>query len=159
MRRKMVKACFKALAAAVMVMCCTTMVWAGKLQIKGSTTVLPVAQKAAEEFMKIYPDVNVTVSGGGSGNGIKALIDGTTDIADCSRFIKQKEVEMAVENGAYPVPFAIARDCIVPVVHPSNPLNDLSLEQLKKIYQGKTRNWSELGGPDLKIAVISRDTS
>ena len=133
--------------------------WAEKLQIKGSTTVLPIAQMAAEEFMKIYPDVNVSVSGGGSGNGIKALIDGTTDVADASRFIKQKEVEMAVENGAYPVPFAVARDCIVPVVHPANPVEDLSLEQLQKIYAGKIRNWSEVGGPDLKIVVISRDTS
>jgi phosphate transport system substrate-binding protein len=136
-----------------------TVAWAEKLQIKGSTTVLPIAQKAAEEFMKMYPDVNVTVSGGGSGNGIKAIIDGTTDIADASRFIKQKEVEMAVENGVYPVPFAVARDCIVPVVHPDNPIKDLSLEQLRGIYGGKTRNWNEVGGPDMEIVVVSRDTS
>jgi phosphate transport system substrate-binding protein len=133
--------------------------WAEKLQIKGSTTVLPIAQKAAEEFMKIYPEVNVSVSGGGSGNGIKAIIDGTTDIADSSRFIKQKEVAMAVENGVYPVPFGVARDCIVPVVHPSNPVNDLSLEELRRIYKGEVKNWKEIGGPDLQIVVISRDTS
>jgi len=150
---------FKGFAVMALILGLASAGWAEKLQIKGSTTVLPVAQKAAEEFMKIYPDVNVSVSGGGSGNGIKALIDGTTDIATSSRFIKQKEVELAVEKAAYPVPFAVARDCIVPVVHLDNPIDDLSLSQLKKIFEGKTRNWEELGGPDLEIVVISRDTS
>ncbi|WP_456325914.1 PstS family phosphate ABC transporter substrate-binding protein [Desulfonauticus submarinus] len=133
--------------------------WAGSIQIKGSTTVLPIAQKVAEQFMKEYPNISISISGGGSGNGIKALIDGTTDIADASRFIKQKEVKRAVKNGRYPVPFAVAYDCIIPVVHPSNPVSNLSLEQLKAIYTGKIRNWKEVGGPDRKIVVISRDTS
>ena len=133
--------------------------WAENLEIKGSTTVLPIAQKAAEAFMKVYPDVNVSVSGGGSGNGIKAIIDGTTDIADASRFIKDKEVALAVEKGVYPVPFGVAYDCIVPVVHPSNPVANLTKDQLKAIYQGKIKNWEELGGLDKKIVVISRDTS
>jgi len=141
------------------VFCLATGVWAENLEIKGSTTVLPIAQKAAEAFMKIYPDVNVSVSGGGSGNGIKAIIDGTTDIADASRFIKAKEVKRAVENGIYPVPFGVAYDCIVPVVHPSNPIGNLTIDQLKAIYQGKIKNWEGLGGPDKKIVVISRDTS
>lgn len=133
--------------------------WAENLVMKGSTTVLPIAQKAAEEFMDDYPDVRISVSGGGSGNGIKALVDGTTDIANASRFIKQEEVERAVKNGHYPVPFGIAFDCIVPVVHTSNPVDDLSLDQLKKIYEGKIRNWSEVGGDEREIVVISRDTS
>ncbi|MCD6584789.1 MAG: phosphate ABC transporter substrate-binding protein [Desulfobacteraceae bacterium] len=132
---------------------------AENLEIKGSTTVLPIAQKAAEAFMKVYPDVNVSVSGGGSGNGIKAIIDGTTDIADASRFIKVKEVKLAVEKGTYPVPFGIAYDCIVPVVHLSNPISNLTKVQLKDIYMGKIKNWKELGGLDKKIVVISRDTS
>ncbi len=129
------------------------------LEIKGSTTVLPIAQKAAEAFMKIYPDVSISVSGGGSGNGIKAIIDGTTDIANSSRFIKEKEVALAVEKGVYPVPFGVAYDCITPVVHPSNPVCDLTLDQLKGIYEGKITNWKDLGGPDKSIVVISRDTS
>jgi len=133
--------------------------WAKNLEIKGSTTVLPIAQKAAEAFMKVHPDVNVSVSGGGSGNGIKSIIDGTTDIADASRFIKDKEVKLAVEKGVYPVPFGVAYDCIVPVVHLSNPIANLTIDQLKAIYQGKIKNWEELGGPDKKIVVISRDTS
>jgi phosphate transport system substrate-binding protein len=134
-------------------------VHAGNLVIKGSTTVLPIAQKVAEVYMKENPDVKISISGGGSGNGIKALIDGTTDIADSSRFIKDKEVALAVEKGRYPVPFAVAYDCIVPVVHPSNSMKNLTLDQLKDIYMGKIKNWKEIGGPDKKVVVISRDTS
>lgn len=132
---------------------------AAELVMKGSTTVLPIAQEAAEAFMDEHPDVLISVSGGGSGNGIKALVDGTTDIANASRFIKQEEVRRAVENGHYPVPFGIAFDCIVPVVHPSNPVENLSLDQLKKIYMGRIQNWSEVGGKDMQIVVVSRDTS
>ncbi len=132
---------------------------AGNIHIDGSTTVLPIAQKVAEGYMKEHPDVNISVSGGGSGNGIKGIIDGTVDIGDSSRFIKQDEVKLAVEKGGYPIPFAIAYDCIVPVVHPSNSVSKITLEQLKAIYKGELTNWKELGGPDLKIVVISRDTS
>jgi phosphate transport system substrate-binding protein len=149
----------KAIIVFVSVLCLATGAWAENLEIKGSTTVLPIAQKAAEAFMKVHPDVNVSVSGGGSGNGIKSIIDGTTDIADASRFIKDKEVALAVEKGVYPVPFGVAYDCIVPVVHQSNPIGNLTLDQLKEIYQGKIKNWKELGGLDKKIVVISRDTS
>ena len=132
---------------------------AGSLVIKGSTTVLPIAQKVAEVYMSQHPDVKISISGGGSGNGIKALIDGSTDIADSSRFIKDKEVKMAVERGRYPVPFAVAYDCIVPVVHPTNSVMNLTPEQLKEIYKGKIKNWKEVGGPERKIVVVSRDTS
>ena len=134
-------------------------VLAGNLVIKGSTTVLPIAQKVAEAYMKANPDVRISISGGGSGNGMKALVDGSTDIADSSRFIKDKEVKLAHENGRYPVPFAVAYDCIVPVVHPSNSIKNLSMDQLKAIYKGEVKNWKEVGGPDRKIVVISRDTS
>jgi len=151
----------KAIVALTLGMICFTAsgARAESLTIKGSTTVLPIAQKAAEAYMKEHPDVKITISGGGSGNGIKALIDGTTDIADSSRFIKDKEVRLAVEKGAYPVPFAVAYDCIVPVVHPSNPVKNLTSDQLHKIYAGKVKNWKEVGGPDRTIVVISRDTS
>jgi phosphate transport system substrate-binding protein len=137
----------------------SNMVWAGNLVIKGSTTVLPIAQKVVEAYMKQNPDVKITLEGGGSGNGIKALVDGTTDIANSSRFIKDKEVSQAVEKGRYPVPFAVAYDCIVPIVHPSNPLTNITLEQLKKIYMGEIKNWKEMGGSDSPVVVISRDTS
>ncbi|MBW2674648.1 MAG: phosphate ABC transporter substrate-binding protein [Deltaproteobacteria bacterium] len=127
--------------------------------IKGSTTVLPVAQVASEAYMKMHPRINISLSGGGSGNGIKALIDGSTDIATASRSIKDKEVKRAQEKGVNPVPHRIAIDAIIPIVHPKNPVTDLAAEQLSLIYQGKIRNWKELGGKDLKIVVVSRDTS
>jgi len=134
-------------------------VLAGNIVIKGSTTVLPIAQKVAEAYMKENPDASISISGGGSGNGIKAIIDGTTDIADSSRFIKDQEVALAVQNNVYPVPFAVAYDCIVPIVHPSNKVANLTLDQLKAIYKGDIKNWKEVGGPDSPIVVISRDTS
>ncbi len=140
-------------------LCVALPAWAGSIQIKGSTTVLPIAQKCGEAFMKVNPDIAVSISGGGSGNGIKALLDGSTDIADASRFIKGKEIKRAVEKGRYPVPFAVAYDCIVPVVHSSNTVSNLTLDQLKGIYKGTITNWKELGGADQKIVVISRDTS
>lgn len=133
--------------------------FAVELVIKGSTTVLPIAQSAAEKYMTAHPEVAITVSGGGSGNGIKAIIDGTTDIADSSRFIKNEEVKAAVEKGTYPVPFGIAMDALIPVVHPSNPVQDLSIEQLKKIYMGEIKNWKDVGGSNKPIAIVSRDTS
>ncbi len=147
------------LLAMVMGMAMTGAAWGTTMEIKGSTTVLPAAQKVAEAFMKEYPDVSISISGGGSGNGVKAIIDGTTDVAMSSRFIKDKEVKLALERGSYPVPFAVAYDCIVPVVHPSNPLKNISLEQLGDVYKGKIKNWKELGGLDKRIVVISRDTS
>jgi phosphate transport system substrate-binding protein len=131
---------------------------AEQLVIMGSTTVLPVAQKIAEAYMQ-ERNVSVSLSGGGSGNGIKAIIDGTTDIAMASRFIKDKEVELASTKKVYPVPFRIALDCIIPVVHPSNGVADLTLAQLQSIYTGKITNWKEVGGKDEKIVVVSRDSS
>lgn len=127
--------------------------------VKGSTTVLPVAQAAAEAYMAKHPGVNISISGGGSGNGVKALVDKSTDIANASRFIKDKEIKMATEKGVYPVPHRVAIDAIVPIVHPTNPVSDLTIEQLSLIYQGKIRNWKEVGGKDLTIVIVSRDTS
>ena len=147
------------LMVAIPFLAVTAQAWAGNIVIKGSTTVLPITQKVAEAYMKEHPDVKISISGGGSGNGIKALIDGSTDIADSSRFIKDKEVKLAVEKGIYPVPFAVAYDCIVPVVHPNNTVLNLTLEQLKAIYKGEIKNWKEIGGPDRPLVVISRDTS
>ena len=133
--------------------------WAKNISIKGSTTVLPIAQKIAEAYMKENPEISISISGGGSGNGIKAIIDGTTDIADSSRFIKGKEIKLAMEKGRYPVPFSVAYDCIVPVLHPTNTVKNLTTDQLKAIYKGEIKNWEKVGGPDRRIVVVSRDTS
>lgn len=132
---------------------------AGDIRIDGSTTVLPIAQKAAEVFMKKYPDVKVYVSGSGSGTGIKALIDGTTDIATSSREAKDKEIISGKEKGVILTGHKVALDGIVPIVHPSMRIDNLTLEQLRDIYNGKIKTWKELGGPDRPISVVSRDTS
>jgi phosphate transport system substrate-binding protein len=127
--------------------------------IKGSTTVLPIAQGTLEAFTKKHPEVQISLSGGGSGEGIKALIDKTTDIATSSREIKKEEVELAKTKNVNPVANVVANDAIVPVVHPKNKVKNLSIDQLSQIYQGKITNWKEVGGEDLKIVVISRDSS
>lgn len=129
------------------------------LVIKGSTTVLPVAQGTLEAFMKVNPGVQISLSGGGSGEGIKALIDKTTDIATSSREIKDKEAELAKSRGINPVSHVVAYDAIIPVVHPKNKVTNLSIDQLSQIYQGKITNWKEVGGDNLQIVVISRDSS
>ena len=127
--------------------------------IKGSTTVLPMAQGTLEAYMKYNPGVQMSLSGGGSGEGIKALLDKTTDIASSSREIKKEEIALAQKKGIKPVAHVVAFDAIIPVVHPKNKVSNLSIDQLSQIYQGKITNWKELGGEDLKIVVISRDSS
>jgi len=129
------------------------------ITITGSTTVLPIAQKAAEVYMKKNPGVRISVAGTGSGDGIKAVIDGTANIGDASRDMKAKEIKLAKEKGVTPKKFTVALDCIVPVVNPANPVGDLSIEQLKGIYTGKIKNWKAVGGNDKPIVVISRDSS
>lgn len=135
------------------------MAFAGHISVNGSTTVLPIAQKAAEAYMKEHPDTTISISGGGSGNGIKALIDKTTDIANASRAMKKEEIEKAKSNGGDPVEFIVAFDCIVPIVHPSNSLKNITVDQLKGLYKGDIKNWKEIGGPDKPVVVVSRDTS
>ena len=132
---------------------------AQSIVIKGSTTVLPIAQAALEAYMKKNPGMQISLSGGGSGEGIKALLDKTTDIADSSREIKKEEIELAETRGVKPVAHVVAYDAIIPVVHPKNKVSNLSIDQLSQIYQGKITNWKEVGGADLKIVVISRDSS
>lgn len=138
---------------------CGTVLAQNRLVIKGSTTVLPIAQAGGEAFMKKNPRIQVSISGGGSGDGIKALIDQTTDIATSSRDLKPEEVALAKSRGVKPVGHKVAIDTIVPIVHPGNPVSDLSVEQLSLIYQGKIRNWKEVGGENRQIVMISRDTS
>lgn len=130
-----------------------------ELVLDGSTTVGPIAKAFAEYYMSLHPDVNVTVSESGSGNGAKSLINGTCDIADMSRFMKDKEFVAAVENGVFPVAHVVAMDGLPVLVHPGNPVRALTVEQVRDIYMGKIRNWKEVGGPNAPIIVISRDTN
>ena len=132
---------------------------AADISINGSTTVLPIMQKVAEQYMAEHPDAKLALSGGGSGNGIKALIDGLADLAMSSREIKSGEVDQAKAKGVDPKQIAVAVDAIVPVVHPDNKVGELSLDELRGIYMGSITNWKDVGGADARIVVVSRDTS
>ncbi|BBJ28108.1 PstS family phosphate ABC transporter substrate-binding protein [Athalassotoga saccharophila] len=134
-------------------------VFASKIAIVGSTTVLPIAQQWAQAYMKMNPDVNISVVGNGSGNGIKALLDGVADIADSSRWMSDTEIKSAVSKGLFPFPIVVAYDAIAPIVNSDNPVRNLTLDQLQQIYSGKITNWSQVGGPDMPIVVVTRDNS
>ena len=130
-----------------------------KIVIDGSTTVGPIAKAFAEYYMSVNKDVDILVSESGSGNGAKSLINGTCDIADMSRFMKDKEFKAAVGKGIFPVAHVVALDGIAIIVHPSNPVENITIDQIRDIYKGKIRSWKELGGPNKKIVMISRDTN
>jgi phosphate transport system substrate-binding protein len=130
-----------------------------RIIIDGSTTVGPIAKAFAEYYMAKYPDVNITVSESGSGNGAKSLVNGLCDIADMSRFMKQNEFEAAVKKGILPVAHVVAIDGIAIVVHPANPIRSLTVDQVRDVYMGLITNWKQLGGPDIGIVMISRDTN
>ena len=146
-------------AALAAIMMMTGSAFAGSISVKGSTTVLPLMQKAAEAYMAKNPGVEISISGGGSSNGAKALIDGACDIAMMSRDMKGKEIKAATGNGRAPEQFIVAFDCIVPIVNPANSVSNLSKDQLWAIYTGNAKNWKDVGGKDGQVVVISRDTS
>ncbi len=149
----------KVLMVAMLVMGVALPCYAEKIVMEGSTTVLPIAQKAAEVYMQKNSSADISVRGGGSGVGIASLIDGTCDIADSSRPIKDSELDKAVTNGKSLKAHVIAMDGIAVIVNPSNKITALTKKQVKDIYTGKISNWSQLGGNNDKIVVISRDTS
>ena len=124
------------------------------ISIAGSTTVLPVAQAAAEEYMNQHSNADIQVSGGGSGVGATSVIGGTADIGMLSRDLKASEKE-----GNTLKEFVVGKDGIALVGHPSNMVADLSLEQVKAIYQGTITNWKDVGGADSEIVLIGRDSS
>ncbi len=113
----------------------------------------------AERYQLVNPQVRISVTGGGSGTGLTALISGTVDIANASRQIKQEELDAAREAGYDPREFVIARDAIAIIVNPENPVDNLTLQQLSLIYRGEINNWSELGGEDREIVRLSRETN
>jgi phosphate transport system substrate-binding protein len=129
------------------------------ITIKGSDTMVHLASSWAETFMKQNPDIEVSVTGGGSGTGIAALLNGTTDICAASRKIKNKELQLALEKNIHPHEITVAKDGIAVVVHPDNPVKELTLEQLSKIFTDKSYRWSDVGGPDEPIIVLSRESS
>ena len=112
------------------------------LQIEGSTTVGPIADAFAEAFKSNYPDLEITVKKTGSGDGAKSLMDGLCDIASMSRFMKDGEFKKAAAGGIFPVAHVVAMDGICIIVHPSNPVKELTVQQVQDIYLGKYTNWN-----------------
>ena len=131
----------------------------GSIQIKGSDTMVNLGQAWAEEFSKANPGVNAAVTGGGSGTGIAAMIAGTTDIAISSRTMKEKEINKARQNGIEPFEIKAALDGLAAVAHPSNPVSQLTIDQLADIFTGKIKNWKEIGGNNLAIVILSREVN
>jgi phosphate transport system substrate-binding protein len=125
----------------------------------GSDTIVNLALAWAEAYQKLHPDVRISVTGGGSGTGIAALINGTADIANASRAMKPEETQAAEANGIQPFEIEVARDAIAVIVHPSNPVDSLTLQQISDIYSGKLTNWREVGGEDRPIVLLSRETN
>jgi phosphate transport system substrate-binding protein len=129
------------------------------IENKGSDTIVNLALAWAERYQGEHPDVRISVTGGGSGTGIAALINKTVDLANASRQIKEEEVDEAKANGVEPVEHIIARDAIAVIVNPNNPVNELTLQQISDIYSGKITNWTEVGGDDRPIVRLSRETN
>ncbi len=113
----------------------------------------------AERYQASHPDFRISVTGGGSGTGIVALINGTVDIANASREIKAEEKENALAAGYEPVEFVVARDAIAVIVNPNNPVDRLTIEQISKIYNGEYNNWQQVGGEDRPIVRLSRESN
>jgi len=134
--------------------------WAGEtITVKGSDTMVILGQRWAEEYMKQHSDVTIQVTGGGSGTGIAALINGTTGLANSSRTIKSEEKDAAKKNGIDAVEFKTALDGLAVVVNAANPVNELTIKQVGMIYTGYINNWKAVGGPDKRILRYSRESN
>lgn len=137
-----------------------TLTYAGNITIKGSDTIVVLAQKWAEAYMARNPATKIQVTGGGSGIGLAALQNKSTDIANASRRMKPAEIANCVkEFGQRPTEYKVCLDGLSVYVHKENPVKELTLVQLERVFTGKIRNWKELGGPDARINVYSRENS
>ena len=133
---------------------------AASVTVKGSDTMVVLGQRWAEEYMKKNPKSVIQVTGGGSGTGISALINGTTDVCEASRAMKDPEKKQLAEKaGGPPIEMVVAKDGLSVYVNDSNPLSELTMAQLKAIFTGKVTSWKEVGGPDAKIIPYSRENS
>lgn len=129
------------------------------IQNKGSDTMVNLALAWAESYRLVEPNLSIAVTGGGTGTGIAALINNTVDIANASRRMKEDEIAQAQANGANPVEYIVAIDALAIAVHPSNPIERLTIDQLADIFTGRITNWKELGGYDAPIVLLSRETN
>lgn len=148
------------IAAALLLLALCAPANAASIALKGSDTLVILAQKWAETYMKLHPETQVQVTGGGSGTGFAALQNQTTDLAMASRPIKLKEVIACVKAfDQRPTEYKVALDGLCVYVHQSNPINELNLDQLKAVFTGKITNWKDLGGADAPIIPYSRENS
>lgn len=129
------------------------------IQIRGSDTEVNLVQGLAEAFMSSNPDIRIAVTGGGSGTGIAAIINGQTDIANSSRAMRDSEIEQAQQRGVEPFPIVFAMDGLAVVTHESNPIESLTIDELSEIYKGKITTWKEVGGPDMNITLYGRQSN
>ena len=129
------------------------------IENKGSDTIVNLALAWAEQYQMDHPDIRLSVTGGGSGTGIAALVNGTVDIANASRQIKDSEIDLAREQGVEPLEHIIARDAIAVIINPENPVTQLTLQQISDIYSGVYTNWMQVGGEDRPIVRLSRETN
>jgi len=129
------------------------------IENKGSDTIVNLALAWAERYQDLNSSIRISVTGGGSGTGIASLINNTVDIANASRRIKEEEIASAQDNGVDPIEYVIARDAIAVIVHPENPIDQLTIGQISAIYSGEITNWSQLGGEDRPIVRLSRETN
>ncbi|MFO7524400.1 MAG: PstS family phosphate ABC transporter substrate-binding protein, partial [Ignavibacteriaceae bacterium] len=129
------------------------------ITVKGSDTMVNLAQKWAEVYMQNNPGVSIQVTGGGSGTGVAALLNGTTDLATSSRELKENEYETARSKGVEPKVFEVALDGLAVIVNPDNKFDNITVKQVSDIFSGKIRNWKDLGGPDLPITLYGRENS
>jgi phosphate transport system substrate-binding protein len=129
------------------------------IENKGSDTMVNIALAWAERYQEIHPDIRVSVTGGGSGTGLASLSNGTVDIANASRAISDEEIALAETKGFTPFEQVVARDAIAVIVNPANPVNELTIEQISRIYKGEITNWQQLGGEDRPIVMLSRETN
>ena len=125
----------------------------------GSDTIVNLALAWAEAYQQVEPGIRISVTGGGSGAGIAALINGAADIANASRAMSSGEIQQALDRGIEPFEIEIARDAIAVIVHPSNPVDHLTLQQVSDIFSGKLNNWRDVGGEDRPIVRLSRETN
>jgi phosphate transport system substrate-binding protein len=150
----------KVLITTLLVFAAASMVLAGSnITIKGSDTLIRLGQRWAEEYMKVNKGVVIQVSGGGSGTGIAALLNGSTDICEASRDMKEKEYKLAEEKGIKPFRVSVALDGIAVFLHEKNPVAELNFAQLKGIYTGAITNWKEVGGNDARIILYGRENN
>ncbi|OEG71144.1 hypothetical protein ATZ36_15905 [Candidatus Endomicrobiellum trichonymphae] len=129
------------------------------IQIKGSDTIVNLIQELVEKFIEQNPSFNISLSGGGSGTGFASLINETCDIAMSSRKIEEKERMLAESKNIKPIEFKIALDALVVLVNKNNPVNKLTLEQLRDIFMARITNWKEVGGENRKIVILSRESN